>query len=80
MLNLMEVMLAYTDFDRPFAAPPGIPKDRLQTLRDSFAQMLGDASFIAEAKKLVDWDGSSHLERCRFAEKDRNHRQLSRPR
>jgi tripartite-type tricarboxylate transporter receptor subunit TctC len=61
MLNLMEVMLAYTDFDRPFAAPPGLPKDRLQTLRDSFEKMLGDASFITEAKKLVDWDGTSHL-------------------
>jgi tripartite-type tricarboxylate transporter receptor subunit TctC len=61
MLNLMEVMLAYTDFDRPFAAPPGLPKDRLQTLRDSFEKMLGDASFITEAKKLVDWDGASHL-------------------
>ncbi len=61
MLNLMEVMLAYTDFDRPFAAPPGLPKDRLQTLRDSFEKMLGDASFITEAKKLVDWDGASHF-------------------
>lgn len=61
MLNLMEVMLAYTDFDRPFAAPPGVPKDRLQPLRESFDKMLGDANFITEAKKLVDWDGSSHL-------------------
>ena len=61
MLNLMEVMLAYTDFDRPFAAPPGLPKERLQILRDSFDKMLGDASFITEAKKLVDWDGASHL-------------------
>ena len=61
MLNHMEVMLAYTDFDRPFAGPPGLPKDRLQILRDSFEKMLGDASFITEAKKLVDWDGASHL-------------------
>ncbi|HVO91273.1 MAG TPA: hypothetical protein VMT22_00440, partial [Terriglobales bacterium] len=61
MLNLMAVMLAYTDFDRPFAAPPDLPKDRLQTLRGSFEKMLADANFIAEAKKLVDWDGSSNL-------------------
>src|SRR4030095_5068807 len=28
-LTLMNVMLAYTEFDRPFAAPPGMPKERL---------------------------------------------------
>ena len=27
------MMVAYTDFDRPFAAPPGVPKDRLQILQ-----------------------------------------------
>ena len=60
-LNLMDVMLAYTDFDRPFAAPPDVPTDRLQILREAFAKMLADPNFIAEAKKLVDWDGSSSL-------------------
>ena len=57
----MDVMVAYTDFDRPFAAPPGIPKDRLQILRDAFEKMLTDASFLTEGKKLIDWDGSSYL-------------------
>ncbi|HEX2933274.1 MAG TPA: tripartite tricarboxylate transporter substrate-binding protein [Candidatus Binatia bacterium] len=61
MLNLMDVMVAYTDFDRPFAAPPGVPKDRLQILRDAFEKTLADANFIAEAKKLVDWDSTSYL-------------------
>ena len=61
MLNLMDVMVAYTDFDRPFAAPPGVPKDRLQILRDAFEKMLTDGNFLVEAKKLVDWDGSSYL-------------------
>ena len=60
-LNLMDVMVAYTDFDRPFAAPPGIPKERLQILRDAFEKMLADANFLLEAKKLVDWDGTSFL-------------------
>ena len=54
-------MLAYTDFDRPYAAPPGVPKERLQILRDGFDKMLADANFIGEAKKLVDWDGTSNL-------------------
>jgi hypothetical protein len=60
-LNLMNVMLAYTEFDRPYTAPPGLPKERLQLLRDSFEKMLKDPEFGAEAKKLVDWDGTSYL-------------------
>ena len=58
VLNLMSVMLAFTEFDRPFAAPPETPAQLLQTLRDGFERMLGDPAFSAEAKKLVDWDGS----------------------
>jgi len=60
-LTLMSVMLAYTEFDRPFAAPPGVPKERLEILRDSFERMLKDAEFTAEAKKLLDWDGKTFL-------------------
>ena len=58
VLNLMEVMLAYTEFDRPFAAPPGTPVEHLRTLREAFLKMLADPGFSADAKKLVDWDGS----------------------
>ena len=61
LLDLMSVMLAYTEFDRPFAAPPGLPRDRLQILRDGFAKMLADKEFIAEAKTLLDWDGVSRM-------------------
>jgi tripartite-type tricarboxylate transporter receptor subunit TctC len=57
----MNVMLAYTEFDRPFAAPPGVPKERLQILRESFARMLKDPEFAADAKKLLDWDGVTSL-------------------
>jgi len=60
-LTLMNVMLAYTEFDRPFAAPPGVPKDRLLILRESLARMLRDADFAADAKKLLDWDGTTSL-------------------
>ncbi len=60
-IDLMNVMLAYTEFDRPFAAPPGMPKERLQILRESFERMLKDAEFAAEAKKLLDWDGATYL-------------------
>ena len=30
-------------------------------LREAFEKMLADPNFVAEAKKLVDWDGSSYL-------------------
>jgi len=60
-LTLMNVMLAYTEFDRPFAAPPGVPGERVQILRESFARMLKDSDFAAEAKKFLDWDGVTSL-------------------
>lgn len=60
-LTLMNVMLAYTEFDRPFAAPPGVSKERLQILRESFERMLKDQEFATEAKKLLDWDGATYL-------------------
>jgi len=58
VLSLMDVMLAYTEFDRPFAAPPELAAEQLQTLRNSFTKMLADPGFSADAKRLVDWDGS----------------------
>jgi tripartite-type tricarboxylate transporter receptor subunit TctC len=60
-VSLMNVVLAYTEFDRPFAAPPGLPKERLQMLRESFERMLKDPEFAAEAKKQLDWDGAAFL-------------------
>ena len=38
-----------------------MPADRVKTLRDGFEKMLTDAGFLVEAKKLVDWDGTSYL-------------------
>jgi hypothetical protein len=35
----------------------GFTQDRLLTLREAFAKMLRDPNFVAEAKKLVDWNG-----------------------
>jgi tripartite-type tricarboxylate transporter receptor subunit TctC len=52
---------SYTEFDRPYAAPPGIFPERLLALRDSFEKMLADPAYITEAKKLVDWDGVGFL-------------------
>ncbi|MBI4523901.1 MAG: hypothetical protein HY695_08835 [Deltaproteobacteria bacterium] len=60
-VKLMDIVLAYTEFDRPYAAPPGLPKERLQILRESFDRMLRDPEFTADAKKLLDWDGAAYL-------------------
>jgi len=60
-LNLVDVMVAYTDFDRPFATAPGVPRQTVELLRQGFEKMLADANFVTEAKKLVDWDGASFL-------------------
>ena len=37
---------------RPFAAPPGIPPDRVKALRDAFDATMKDPDFLAEMKKL----------------------------
>jgi tripartite-type tricarboxylate transporter receptor subunit TctC len=36
---------------RPYALPPGTPKERVQTLRKAFLETFKDPNFIAEAKK-----------------------------
>jgi tripartite-type tricarboxylate transporter receptor subunit TctC len=36
---------------RPYALPPGTPKDRVQVLRKAFMDTIADAEFLAEAKK-----------------------------
>src|SRR5262249_30268979 len=37
---------------RPFAAPPGVPSDRVETLRRAFDATMKDADFLAEAGRL----------------------------
>ena len=36
---------------RPYALPPGTPKDRVQSLRRAFRETLNDKNFLAEAAK-----------------------------
>ena len=37
-------------FARPFAAPPGIPPERLAALREAFDATVNDPDYLAEAK------------------------------
>ena len=43
---------SYNDYSRPFAVPPGTPKDRVDILRKAFQEMLKDKEFLAEIDKM----------------------------
>jgi tripartite-type tricarboxylate transporter receptor subunit TctC len=40
-----------TELGRPYAAPPGIPKDRLEALRKAFEATMKDPAFLKDAEK-----------------------------
>ncbi len=40
------------DYSRPFAVPPGTPKDRIEILRHAFQQTMKDTEFLAEINKM----------------------------
>jgi hypothetical protein len=40
------------DYSRPFAVPPGTPKDRVEILRNAFQQTMKDKEFLAEIDKM----------------------------
>ena len=50
--DILEVLLAYQDMDRPMLAPPGVPPERLELLRAAFHAGIADPAFLAEAKRL----------------------------
>ena len=53
--RLATVLLSPGALGRPLMGPPNLPADRLKTLRDAYAKMIGDPEFLADAKKR-DWD------------------------
>ena len=48
----LEFAVSYMPMGRPFVAPPGVPADRLRTLRDSFMAAAADPELTAEARKM----------------------------
>jgi tripartite-type tricarboxylate transporter receptor subunit TctC len=48
----MELILMRQEAGRPFAAPPGVPADRVGALRTAFEETLRDPAFVAEAQKM----------------------------
>jgi tripartite-type tricarboxylate transporter receptor subunit TctC len=48
----LRVALASGTIARPFTAPPGLEKERLDALRDAFKRTASDSDFLAEAERL----------------------------
>jgi tripartite-type tricarboxylate transporter receptor subunit TctC len=49
---VLELIFSRQTLARPFAAPPGIPEERLRALRAAFDATMRDKEFLAEAQKL----------------------------
>ena len=47
----LEFLFLPAEMGRPIAAPPGVPDAQKAILRDSFAKLVKDEAFLAEAKK-----------------------------
>jgi tripartite-type tricarboxylate transporter receptor subunit TctC len=50
--QVLSLFLSGAEMSRPFVAPPGLPKERLEMLRTAFEKMGGDAGFLSDAKKM----------------------------
>jgi tripartite-type tricarboxylate transporter receptor subunit TctC len=53
--RLAKVLLSSGDLGRPIIGSPGVPADRVKTLRDAFTKTMKDEALIADAKKRK-WD------------------------
>jgi tripartite-type tricarboxylate transporter receptor subunit TctC len=49
--RLANVVLASGELGRPYLLPPGIPAERLKTLREAFTKLMVDPAFLADVKK-----------------------------
>jgi tripartite-type tricarboxylate transporter receptor subunit TctC len=49
--RLVNVVLASAELGRPYLLPPGIPAERLKTLRDAFVKLMADPAFLADIKR-----------------------------
>jgi tripartite-type tricarboxylate transporter receptor subunit TctC len=49
--RMASLVLASGEFGRPIISTPGVPADRIKTLREAFSKTLSDPALLAEAKK-----------------------------
>jgi tripartite-type tricarboxylate transporter receptor subunit TctC len=52
-LAALRLIVSRQNIARPFAAPPGVPADRIAALRQAFDAVMRDAAFLAEAQRLA---------------------------
>jgi len=50
--QIFTLVFGWLDLERPIAAPPGTPADRLQALRDGFDRAMQDPALLADAEKV----------------------------
>jgi len=50
--DMLNVILAPNLAGRPFLAPPGVPRDRMDALRNAFNAMTRDGGFLGDAQRL----------------------------
>ena len=48
---MLKLIFARQTVARPYAAPPGLPEDRVKALRTAFDETMKDPAFLAEAKQ-----------------------------
>ena len=53
--RLARVLLSSGDLGRPIISSPGVPADRIKTLREAFTKTMNDPALIADANKRK-WD------------------------
>lgn len=49
--RVIRVVLAQLDMARPFVMPPGVPADRVATMRKAFESLMKDSQFLETAKQ-----------------------------
>jgi hypothetical protein len=49
--TILKLIFGRQVMGRPFAAPPGVPKERGDALRKAFMETMADKDFLAEAEK-----------------------------
>ena len=50
-LAALRLLISRQSMARPYAAPPEVPKDRVQALRQAFDETMQDSEFLAEMKR-----------------------------
>jgi tripartite-type tricarboxylate transporter receptor subunit TctC len=50
--QIFTLVFGWLDLERPIAAPPGTPADRVQALRDGFDKAMKDPALLADAEKV----------------------------